>query len=208
MKEFPGSGSPSMSFSVFEIGKAMLRATPKFTATGLDGKNANQNYRYAKLDGIYHATKKALHSEDIWVKHYDKVIDGFEYIYTRLTHVPSGEWIQDELLLQNEKPGNQGKGIASTYMKKQQLLNLCAICGGEDDDAESEQKHIAERDDSPLIGEEVAQKLESATMACLDSDKVKKQILSYNKVNSYLQLRESQLSGVIRSLSSKPKKVE
>lgn len=143
----------SQSDSIKEIAGSLLKAKRAFTSTGLSAKNAHQKYSYAKMQDIYDAVKHALHNNNIIIVHqsyvdvYDKqkgdTIEPayVEYLITKLIHAPSEEYIADIRILESEKPGNQGKSAANTYMRKVAVLSLCAIAT-EDDDGEEEQKYI------------------------------------------------------------------
>lgn len=142
------SNSSSMSSDIRELGKAMLRADEKFTATGLSGTVVHQKYKYAKINEIFNAVKPALRKEGIWIVQYDKRCGEYELLISRLIHVATGQWVEDERLLESEKPGNQAKGAAQTYMRKYAILALCGICAG-DDDGYEEETHIEQKKSHP-----------------------------------------------------------
>lgn len=129
-----------MSDDCRQLSQALLAAKQQFTATG---KNAKTNqYSYAKIEDIYAAVEPALHANNVIIVHFSMVNpDATEILCTRLIHTLSNQWIQDSRMLTSEKPGNQAKGAANTYMKKYAVLSLCAIAT-EDDDGESERKYI------------------------------------------------------------------
>jgi hypothetical protein len=141
------SNSPLMSEDVRVLIAALAKAKRSFSATGLAGSNSHQKYRYAKLDGIFGAVENALLDNGIAIVQHACVREDSanamkgEILFTRLIHWETGQWIEDQRWLESEKPGNQGKGSAQTYMRKYAVLALCTLCP-EDDDGEEEQKYI------------------------------------------------------------------
>jgi len=106
--------------------------------------------RYANLEDVYNAVLKPLDENEITAFHMGYPhSEGKEVIVTRLIHRPSGQWIQDVRYAESEKPGNQEKGKANTYMKRYALLALCGISAEEDDDGQAEQTHIEKRQQAP-----------------------------------------------------------
>ena len=132
-----------------------LKAKQDFNKTGKSGKNSHQNYDYAKIEDIYNAVEDALGKYNIIIWHMARPNESGQilYLFTRLVHTLSGQWIEDMRILESEKPGNQAKGAANTYMKKYAVLSLCAIAT-EDDDGEEEDKYIQEKktEKIPKIG--------------------------------------------------------
>ena len=116
--EFSKSNSPSMSEDIRAIAAALLLAKREFSATGLSGRNHNQKYDYAKIEDIYSAVEEALRKNNIAIWHFARPEGGVEYLYTRLVHSPTGQYIEDCRILESDKPGNQSKGAADTYVKK------------------------------------------------------------------------------------------
>lgn len=138
------SNSPAMSEDIRALAAAFLQAKQEFGSTGLGGTNAHQKYKYAKIEDIYRAVEGALAKNNIIIWHFARPESGIEYLHTRLIHTTTGQFIEDCRILESEKPGNQSKGAANTYMKKYAVLSLCAIAT-EDDDGEEEEKYIAQR---------------------------------------------------------------
>jgi hypothetical protein len=115
--EYSTSETPSMSSDIRLLAQAFLLAKKEFSVTGLGGSNLHQKYKYAKLGDIYNAVEGALANNQIIIWHYAALSEQGEILRTRLIHAPSGQFIEDARLLESEKPGNQGKGAANTYMK-------------------------------------------------------------------------------------------
>ena len=138
------SNSTQMSPDIRAFGAAFLKAKDKFRQLEKTGRN--QKWDYAKLEDIYNTIEKALSENDIVIWHFRSCTNDQEYLHTRLTHIISGQYIEDASILKSEKPGNQGQGSSCTYMKRYALLNLCALGGDpQDDDGISEERYIEQR---------------------------------------------------------------
>lgn len=118
------------------ISKALLNAQKEFDIIEANFTNNQYKNKYAKLVDIYNATKKHLRAQNILVNHYCITHPDTHQQMTRtvLTHVPTGETIEDNRFLISEKPGNQGHGTSDTYMKKYGLKSLLGTDIGEEDD--------------------------------------------------------------------------
>ncbi len=183
--------NPSMSDDITALASAFLLAKKAFKATGLEGTNAHQKYNYAKIGDIYHAVEDALSDNKIIIWHFARPIDGLEYLYTRLIHTETGQFIEDCRLLESEKPGNQGKGAANTYMKKYALLSLCAIAT-EDDDGQGEEKYIAKKaHESELVNQDEIEHLQRLIKACTNAAMIHSNILKLYKIQNLSQLKFS-----------------
>lgn len=138
--------APAQSDDIRQIAAAILRAKNKFRPTGKNSQvTYGAKYRYAKIEDIYAAVENALYSEEIFLHHFHySRFDGQEGLITILTHMPSQQFIRDVRILISEKPGMQGMGSASTYIKKQAIQTLCAIAQ-EDDDGEEESRYIEQK---------------------------------------------------------------
>ncbi|HEY5267750.1 MAG TPA: ERF family protein [Candidatus Saccharimonadales bacterium] len=181
--------NPAMSEDIRAIAQAFLLAKNEFRATGLAGTNAHQKYNYAKIGDIYHAVEGALSKNNIIIWHFARPTDGgIEYLYTRLIHTLTGQFIEDCRILESEKAGNQAKGAANTYMKKYALLSLCAIAT-EDDDGEDEQKHIDKKPkQSELLVKDEIEYLHAQLKACANGKLLYATILKDNDIRSFTDL--------------------
>jgi len=180
--------NPAMSEDIRALASAFLLAKNEFRATGLGGVNAHQKYNYAKIADIYHAVEGALSKNNIIIWHFARPEDGIEYLHTRLIHATTGQFIEDCRVLESEKPGNQGKGAANTYMKKYALLSLCAIAT-EDDDGEGEEKYIAKnKPESDLLVKEEIEYLHTQLKACANGKLLYATILKDYNIRSFADL--------------------
>lgn len=189
------SNSPCYSDDIRALAQAFLLAQKHFRATGKDGSNTHQKYNYAYISQIYDAVKPALEEQNIIIWHNSLVIDGKEYIQTRLIHALTGQWSQDIRFKESEKPGNQGKGAADTYLKKYAVLCLCAI-PTEDDDGESEQKHVEERKRN-VISEEQKQEIISTLKECTNSQELINAICKHYKLKHMGELPQDSFEPVM-----------
>jgi hypothetical protein len=180
------SNTPAMSEDIRAIAKALRLAKREFRPTGFDGDNKFQNIKYAKIGAIYKAVEGALDNHGIIICHFKRPNDtGIEYMHTRLIHDETGQFIEDCRVTESEKPGNQAKGAADTYMKKYAVLSLCAIAA-EDDDGQEEQKHIDKKPD--LLVQDEIDFLHSQLKSCSNGKKLYENILKSNKIHNLSDL--------------------
>lgn len=187
------SNTAAMSSDIRAIAAAFLLAKKEFIATGLGGTNAHQKYKYAKIEDIYHAIEAGLSNNNIIIWHFARPLEGVEYLYTRLVHTVTGQFIEDCRIIESEKTGNQGKGAANTYMRKYALLSLCAI-STEDDDCEEEELYISK--ESQYISDEQLRSLQNAIKSCNNGAALYSNILKFNKIQELGYLRASSFESV------------
>jgi ERF superfamily len=184
------SNTSSMSDDIRAIGQAFWEAKKDFKPTGKSGTNKNQGWDYASITDIYNGVEEALLKQKIIIWHFDRNVNGVEYLVTRLIHWPTGQWVEDMRAFIVEKPGNQGKGAANTYNRKQAIQSLCAIpC--EDDDCEAEQVHIkskAQNLSKEPISEKQVQLIKDAVNAASNGKIMYDNILSFNKIKLVSEL--------------------
>jgi ERF superfamily len=185
--------NPAMSEDIRGLASAFLLAKNEFVATGLGGNNSHQRYKYAKIEDIYHAVEGALSKNNIIIWHYARPDNGIEYLYTRLIHTLTGQFIEDCRVLESEKPGNQAKGAANTYMRKYALLSLCAISTG-DDDGQEEERYIAKHNNT--ISESQLSYLQGEIKSSTNAMTLFRNILQFNKIQSLTDLNASSFESV------------
>lgn len=139
-QEFSPSNHPQRSDDIRQFLESFLIAKRKFKGVV---ENCKGNFgKYADLEEVYEAVQEPLWDVNINIDHFRVAKeDGNELLHTRLTHGPSGQFIEDTCFLTCDKPGNQAKGSSLTYMKRYAVLNLCGIAP-KDDDGQSEQSYI------------------------------------------------------------------
>lgn len=188
-EKYSVSGTKAMSDDIRQISQAFLLAKREFVATGRSARNDHQKYSYAKIGDIYNAVEEALMKNNIIIWHYSTIQqDNQETLVTRLIHTQSGQFVEDSRLLISEKPGNQAKGAANTYMKKYALLSLCAI-STEDDDAQEEERYIAKKSAEPAISEEQLKDLQELIKVAPNKVVIYKNILKFNKLKDLAELK-------------------
>lgn len=200
MDNFSKSNSSRMSDDIRQFGAAFLLAKENFRPTGKSAYNAQFKGNYAKIDDIYNAVESALKKQNIVIWHMRDVLidsqDKTEVLYTRLTHVLSGQYIEDVAFVFTEKPGNQGRGAANTYTKKQAVLNLCAISTEEyDDDGQAEQKYIEEKSTEYINAAQIKE-LEDDIKSSSDPKKLWFGIKAFNRIEDLSELNVLQFKGI------------
>lgn len=195
------SGTNRMSEDIRQLAQAFLLAKREFVATGKSARNEHQKYSYAKIGDIYNAVEEALIKNNIWIVHSSEVrfesptMPPVEILYTRLIHSLSGQFIEDARLIESEKPGNQAKGAANTYVKKFAVLSLCAI-SAEDDDAQEEERYIAKKASEPRINEIQIKVLQDEIKGAENKLILYNNILKFNRVKDLNELMASQFEQV------------
>lgn len=187
-----------MSPDIRRFGEAFLRAKERFGALEKNGKN--QKWDYARLEDVYNTVERALAANGIVIWHFRSVCGDKEVMHTRLTHVSSGQFIQDSAILHSEKPGNQGHGNACTYMKRYALLSLCALGGDpRDDDGAAEQDYINSK--AYKISVEQLKYLQGLIKDSVRSRALYNEILNGFKINDLADLHVSEYENVVRYIN-------
>jgi hypothetical protein len=189
------SNSIALSEDIRLLAQAFLRAKKDFRPTGLGGTNSHQKYRYAKIEDIYGAVEGALNNNDIIIWHFARPIEGFEYLFTRLIHAPSGQFVEDMRLMETEKPGNQGRGASNTYMRKYAVLSLCSIAA-EDDDGEDEQRFIERKAAQPTCSLDQIKELQGEIKSATNGKELYSNVLKHNKIRDLSELKLSSFEAV------------
>lgn len=184
-----------MSEDIRAIAGAFLLAKKEFVVTGLGGTNSHQRYKYAKIGDIYHAIEDALSNNNIIIWHFARPINGIEYLYTRLVHTITGQFIEDCRILESEKTGNQGKGAANTYMRKYALLSLCALTT-QDDDGEEEERHINRQSSDHQISDNQLKSIQKDLTSSVNGLELYNHIKKVYRVNDISNLKSSSFESV------------
>jgi hypothetical protein len=192
-----------MSDDIRAIAQAFALAKKEFLSLGRSGTNSHQKYSYATIDDIYNAVESALMKNNIIIWHFADVADGgAEVLQTRLVHTTTGQYIQDRRYLVSEKPGNQGKGAANTYMKKYAVLSLCAISAGDDDDAAEEERYIVKKSLEPTISSEQLKVIQDEIKSCQNGKILYGNLLGYNKIRDLTELKASSFGSVMSYIAN------
>jgi hypothetical protein len=200
--KYSSSGTQSMSDDIRLLAQAFLLAKQEFIATGKNGKNDHQKWNYAKIEDIYRAVEAGLAQHNIFIWHFARPLDTVkEILYTRLVHAPSGQWIEDARFLESEKPGNQARGSANTYMKKYAVLSLCSIAT-EDDDGEAEEKHIKTKMAEPTISDAHVRELQMEIKGSANGKDLYGYILTHYKIKDLKELKASMFDSALMYITT------
>lgn len=193
MEEFTKSNCPLMSEDVRAFYKVFIPARLKMESAV---KASKGNFgKYADINSIYDSCIQPLGEAGIAVFHgLDRLEDGTELLTTKLIHMESGQWIADRRALILDKPGNQARGGASTYARKEAIKALCAL-GCEDDDCDS-QPEVKQQPEQSISAKEV-EALESVINKCANPAKIKSNVLGFNKIINLNQLPMSKFDVVV-----------
>ena len=115
--------------------EAMAASQHEYAGRLVGDKMGNYG-EYPTLGGLYTLVRSILLKNGLLLHHYGEIdfASGKEIEVTELIHVATGERVIDKRFNISEKPGNQGRGTSSTYMKRYGVKALLAIDVGEDDD--------------------------------------------------------------------------
>lgn len=124
---------------------ALIKAQKAIKIPEKSGKNefikkAGKPMAYATLDDIYHAIRKPLLDNDLFITHTVEEQNGSTYWITTLMHV-SGETLSNKVPLLIEKQTSQGMGSARTYACRYGICSLLGLPQEEDDDAQSQEQN-------------------------------------------------------------------
>lgn len=114
---------------------AMANAQKRYAGKLEADKKGNYG-TYTTVGALYGLARMILLEEGLLLFHFSEVHveSGNEIEVTQIVHRETGELVEDKRFNISEKPGNQGRGASSTYMKRYALKALLAIDMGEDDD--------------------------------------------------------------------------
>lgn len=123
------STTKALDAALFEIQAAAVVAVK-------DRANEHLKSKYATLGAVWSACRDALHANRVLVTQCPVPSARGLALVTKLTHVPSGEWIASTLEMPVEKPTAHAIGSALTYARRYALAAMCNVVV-EDDDAET-----------------------------------------------------------------------
>lgn len=99
-------------------------------------KTANNPFfksKYADLPAVWHAIKDLMAENGLAVVNMNTIIDGAEYLETRVYHT-GGEYLSSTSKLSPVKNDPQSVGSAITYMRRYALMSLLGLVADDDDD--------------------------------------------------------------------------
>ena len=131
------------SDSIAEIATALSKAQGTMTGAPKDSANPFYKSRYADLESVWSACRKALSDNGLAVVQTVGWKEQRAVVTTMLTH-SSGEWIRDTLSLQPKDDSPQGIGSCITYGRRYALAAIVGVYQT-DDDAEAAHGRIDPR---------------------------------------------------------------
>lgn len=93
--------------------------------------------KYASTDSILAALLPVLTKNDLVLTQMPSAVGTEPALTTRITHAPTGEFIEDTALLMLDKQNAQGLGGAITYMRRYAVCAFFGLVEGADDDGNS-----------------------------------------------------------------------
>lgn len=131
------------SESIDKISLALVAMQAESCHAVFDSKNPHFKNRYASLAEVIDTVKPVL------AKHHLAVIQLPAYrvdigpvLCTRILH-ESGQWIEEDMMLNPVKNDPQGIGSALTYSRRYSIPGVCLIASEEDDDGQSASRPAA-----------------------------------------------------------------
>jgi ERF superfamily len=206
MDNFTASNHPNQSEDIRQFGISFLKAKMHFGKTGLDGTNTHFKSKYAPLPKVYEAVESALAQQGISIWHHRTPAEnGLHRIFTRLTHVVSGQWVQDVVEADFKGKTQQQVGAEMTYIYKKAVMGLCSIHYDNDDDGESERKYVEEKKvkeiakENKINNHQIGQLLKASKNnqdAIID-------VLEAHGIDSIENVRQDQFLGIFDEIISK-----
>lgn len=102
------------------------------------GSTGSRTYKYATLDKVWEAATGQLKAEGLVVTQSPTTGDQSmgDFFQTTIYHVPSGEWVQNTMMMRVAKDDPQSIGSAITYYRRYMLVSMLGlIVQGDDTDA-------------------------------------------------------------------------
>lgn len=193
--------------ALLSVGKHLKNVEPNMVNGGFKSK-------YADLGAVINECKEPLLKNQILVLQRPIVLEGKQYLETRLIHVPSQQWLSSMYILSPEKNGLQEIGKGMTYLRRYSLVSLLNMYIGDDDDGEEDRKRheeqkkkdvpVANKNNSSLgsIRSEQVSKLKQLLKE-LDDSQTPYNMCKYYKVDSIQDLPEDKYLDAMRYINKK-----
>lgn len=121
-----------------ELAAALVKAQGAMPDLQRDKINPAFRSRYLSLEKLLEEVLPVLNRHELAVTQWPTFVETetgvLPALRTILVHGPTGEQMQDTMLLREEKQTPQGQGSAITYAKRYALMALCGLSADEDDD--------------------------------------------------------------------------
>lgn len=122
------------------LAEALLAFQSKALTVSKDARNPHFGNKYISLDKLVPQVLPLLNEQGLVLTQMPSSVftEGghMPALTTRLTHAPSGEFIESTLPLMLDKNNSQGVGSAITYARRYMLLSFLGLVADEDDDGE------------------------------------------------------------------------
>jgi hypothetical protein len=151
------------SEKIDELATALAKAQAVMTGALKDSANPFFKSRYADLESVWTACRKALTEHGLSVVQSASATEGGVAVTTMLLH-SSGQWMRDTLPLNPKDMSPQGIGSAITYGRR---YGLAAIAGVYQTDDDAEAAHGRGKQQEPQVSETEAKLLASNFKAAL-----------------------------------------
>lgn len=128
--------SPYSSQNTKEIASVMLCIQKEIQNIKADAVNVfANNHQYVKLTTLLDYIRPILADKEIWLTQYtiESTHPNILNVVTKMTHIPSGEWVASLLPVPIIKTDPQALGSALSYARRYSLASMLGI-GTEDDD--------------------------------------------------------------------------
>jgi hypothetical protein len=125
------------------IGRALFEAHKEYPpiAKTKEGQQGNRKFMYAPMEDILHIIGPVLEYELLVTQ----PVEGHS-IVTRVEHIPSGEWREASMPVNEEHANMQSYGIELTYRKRYAIQGVLGIITEEDTDGAGGQKRKGGKD--------------------------------------------------------------
>lgn len=107
-----------------------------------DSTNPHFKNTYISLDRVLETVLPVLREQGIMLNQFPSNIGPHAGLRTVLTHVESGESIEDTMLLPLPKDTAQELGSAITYGRRYAILSILGLTADEDDDGEAASRSV------------------------------------------------------------------
>ena len=98
------------------------------------GQVGNQKTKYLSLDKLTDETRPVLLRHGLVWQAFPAALDGKPALRYRLTHVATGDFQEDTMLLLLDKSNSQGQGSALTYSRRYARQTVLDLVADDDDD--------------------------------------------------------------------------
>lgn len=121
-----------------ELAKALFEARKEYPkiAKSRDGQAGNRKFKYAPMEDILDAVGPVLEKHQLLVT---QPVDDHTVV-TLVEHVPSGQWRESVMPVNEEHANMQSYGIELTYRKRYAIQGILGIITEEDTDGAGSQK--------------------------------------------------------------------